>query len=252
MSFQKTMRMSYVQRLLRFRVYRWGMRHQWLKQREAKGGTEPSKKQMQRIRPAISREFRVAFASHFECPSIARTNFGYAALGVVMLGLTMGCTLAPPPNWDQGGAPLALGTARWDRDGDIFEIEPNGTVTEDGEVIFQIDRAGRVYYEDGNPIAILLPNGHLVGEEAKGMGEVGPVSAAFPGSAFAWLSLDPSGRVIRYDRDGGQYVDGTWTGCNGPMVKTCTLVTHMVAMREWRERPRMRVGVGVGVMVPLN
>jgi hypothetical protein len=160
------------------------------------------------------------------------------------------CSATPPPNWAQGGAPVTLGHASWDRDDDIFEINPDGTITEDGDVIFQIDQVGRVYHEDGDPIAILLPDGHLVGEDAVGMGEVGPMSAAFPGAAFAWLSLNPQGHVIRYDRDGGEYYDGTWKGCDGPMMRTCTLVTHVVAMREWQRRPR--VGVGVGVMVPLN
>jgi len=163
---------------------------------------------------------------------------------------TTGCTPNPPPNWAQGGAPVKLGSATWDRDGDIIEIHPDGTITEDDDVLFQIDQVGRVYHEDGDPIAVLLPDGHLVGENNRGMGEVGPVSASFPGAAFAWLSLHPAGHVIRYDNDGAEYHDGTWTGCQGAMSRTCTLVTHVVALREWQRRPR--VGVGVGVMVPLN
>ena len=170
---------------------------------------------------------------------------------LVCLGVwLLGCSATPPPNWAQGGAPLALGQASWDRDGDIIEINPDGTVTEDGDVLFQIDQVGRVYYEDGDPIAVLLPDGHLVGEDDRGMGEVGPVSASFPGAVYAWLSLHPAGHVIRYDNEGGEYHDGTWQGCSGPMSRTCTLVTHVIALREWRRRPRM--SVGVGVMVPLN
>jgi hypothetical protein len=162
----------------------------------------------------------------------------------------MGCSSTPPPHWVQGGAPLVLGQAYWDRDGDIYEIRPDGQVVNDKDVIFEIDQAGRVFFEDGDPIAILLPNGKLVGENDVSMGEVGAVSAAFPGQVYAWLSLHPSGTIIRYDSDGNEYRDGKWTGCEGPMKLTCTLVTHVVAYREWVRRPR--VGVGVGVMVPLN
>lgn len=171
-------------------------------------------------------------------------------LGAVLASAISGCSATPPPNWAQGGAPVALGHASWDRDGDIYEIKPDGTVSEDGDVLFQIDQVGRVYHEDGDPIAILLPNGHLVGEDSMGMGEVGPVSASFPGDAFAWMSLHPTGLVVRYDRDGGEYQDGTWTGCQGPMSRTCTLVTHVIFLQEWQRRPR--VGVGVGVTMPLN
>lgn len=167
-----------------------------------------------------------------------------------IVATTLGCSATPPPNWARGGAPVTLGHASWDRDGDVIEINPDGTITEDGDVLFQLDQVGRVYHEDGDPIAILLPDGHLVGEDDMGMGEVGPTSAAFPGAAYAWLSLHPAGHVIRYDRDGGEYHDGTWTGCGGPMLRTCTLVTHVIALQEWQRRPRM--GVGVGVMVPLN
>lgn len=174
----------------------------------------------------------------------------WSVAGLCVAAVAMGCSATPPPNWAKGGAPLALGQASWDRDGDVIEIRPDGTVVEDDSVIFQIDRVGRVYHEDGDPIAILLPSGQLVGENDTNMGEVGAISAAFPGAAYAWLSLHPSGHVIRYDRDGNEYHDGAWTGCQGPMMLTCTLVTHVVALREWQRRPR--VGVGVGVMVPLS
>ena len=146
--------------------------------------------------------------------------------------------------------PIALGQAYWERDGDVIEVRADGTVAEDGDVLFQIDQVGRVYHKDGDPIAILLPSGQLVGENHAGMGEVGPATAAFPGSPYAWLGVRPDGHVVRYDGDGNEYHDGTWTGCQGPMLRTCTLVSHVIAMQEWQRRPR--VGVGVGVMVPLS
>jgi hypothetical protein len=179
-------------------------------------------------------------------PTIA---FGCSALALLA---SLGCSATPPPNWASGGAPVALGNARWTRDDEVFELKADGSVMEDDDVLFRIDQVGRVYEDDGEPVAVLLPNGHLVGNDDVGMGEVGPISASFPGAAFAWLSIGPQGQVIRYDSDGGTYGDGGWDGCAGPVLPTCTLVTHLIALREWERRPRVGVGVGVGVAVPLN
>lgn len=164
----------------------------------------------------------------------------------------MACSATPPAHWAQGGMPIALGQAYWERDSDLIEILPDGTITENGKERLLIDQVGRVYYKNGDPYALLLPNGHLVGEDNIGMGEVGPVSASFPGSAFAWMAIDPAGQLIRYDQDGNEYHDGKWSGCQGPMSRTCMLVSHVIALGEWQRRPRVGVGVGVGVMMPLN
>jgi hypothetical protein len=145
---------------------------------------------------------------------------------------------------------LQLGDAQWTREDEVIELKSDGSVIEDDDVLFRVDRVGRVYEEDGDPMGILLPTGDLVGENNVSLGEVGAVSAAPPGAAFAWLSLARDGSVIRYSEDGDRVADGQWAGCRGPVLPTCTLVTHVVAYREWKRRPRM--SVGVGVMIPIQ
>jgi hypothetical protein len=102
-----------------------------------------------------------------------------------------------------------------------------------------------VYTPDGDPVAVLLPHGRLAGTNNTDAGEVGLNTAAFPGSAYAWLSIKQGSDVVRYDNDGNEQPDGTWAGCDGPMLRTCTLATHLVLLREWQRRPRMTVGVGM-------
>jgi hypothetical protein len=145
---------------------------------------------------------------------------------------------------------LQLGEAQWTRNDDVIELKSDGSVLEDDDVLFRVDRVGRVYEQDGDPIGILLPTGDLVGEDNVSLGEAGAVSAAAPGEAFAWLSLARDGTVVRYDQDGDRFADGQWSGCHGPLLPTCTLVTHIIAYQEWKRRPRM--SVGVGVMVPIR
>lgn len=142
---------------------------------------------------------------------------------------------------------MALGAATWHRGDDPIVLSPDGKVTEDGDVLFVIDTAGRVYEEDGEPIGVVQADGYLVGRDNVGMGLVGPVTAAFPGQGQAWLSLGPRGEVTRYDTDGARSQDGYWEGCDGPVVQACTLVTHVVALREYVRRPRVSVGVGFGM-----
>lgn len=171
-------------------------------------------------------------------------------LVLVAAGAMTACTPKPPPQWALGGTPLMLGQASWQRgDDDPVVLHQDGTVTQDDDVLFRIDTAGRVFEEDGEPIAILLPGNVLVGTDDVALGVVGPHSASFPGSPYAWLSLGRSGQVIRYDPEGERSVDGQWTGCTGYVTKTCTLISHLIALEEWRNRPRVGIGVGIGVGV---
>lgn len=169
-----------------------------------------------------------------------------ALLGLGLLAL--GCSANPPPRWQEGGAPLVIQAARWDRpDDDPIEILPNGQVLEDGDPILLVDRAGRVVDEDNDPVAILLPDGFVGGNDSELLGRIGVSNAAPPNSAAAWLAIMPDGTVVRYDYDGDQENDGRWVGCDGPARRTCTLVSHMLLVREYQRRPRSGVSVGIGV-----
>ena len=62
----------------------------------------------------------------------------------VLAVIALGCTPAKPPRWEEGGAPLAIPAARWDRPGeDSIEIRTNGQVLEDGDLIYALDRVDR-------------------------------------------------------------------------------------------------------------
>ena len=167
-----------------------------------------------------------------------------------MAAIVSGCGPKPPPRWAEGGAPLVVAPARWERgDDDVIEILPNGTVTEDGDPMFVIDRAGRVTDEDLEPIAVLLPDGHVAGTDNRLLGRVGVANAAPPDSAAAWIAVMPNGQVVYFDEEGDRSNGGVWRGCQGPQLRTCTLVTHMVAMRRYADRSRGGVSVGVGIGV---
>ena len=71
---------------------------------------------------------------------------GWALLGALTLAA---CSPSTPPRWAEGGAPLALGAARWERDsGGPVELRPDGHVLVDGDLAFVIDRVGRVANND--------------------------------------------------------------------------------------------------------
>jgi hypothetical protein len=141
-----------------------------------------------------------------------------------------------------------LPMARWDRaDGDVLEIRSDGHVLENGSLLFVVDRVGRVVDEDYEPVALLFPDGRLAGAEDRALGHVGISNAAPPDRHQAWLSVSPDGGVIYYDEDGERENGGRWTGCGGAAHRTCTLVTHLVAVRNYARRPTPGVGVGIGI-----
>jgi hypothetical protein len=170
-----------------------------------------------------------------------------ALLGVVAAALS-GCAPTPPPRWAQGGAVLSLPVARWDRaDGGVLEIRSDGHVYENGSLLFVVDRVGRVVDEDYEPVALLFPDGRLAGSEDRALGHVGISNAAPPDRHQAWLSVASDGSVVYYDEDGEREGGGRWMGCAGPAHRTCTLVTHLVAVRNYARRPTPGVGVGIGI-----
>lgn len=160
------------------------------------------------------------------------------------------CAPKPPVSWEDGGAPLVIAPARWDRgDDDPIEILANGQIVEDGDPIMMVDRAGRIVDEDYEPVAILLSDGHVAGPDNRLLGRVGVANAAPPGSAAAWLAILPNGQVIYFNEDGDREDRGVWRGCEGPQKRTCTFVTHVIWAQKYLNRNRGGVSVGVGVGV---
>jgi hypothetical protein len=143
-----------------------------------------------------------------------------------------------------------LAAAHWNRGGaDAVEVRPDGKVLEDGSLIFVIDRVGRVADDHYEPVAVLLPDGRVAGTDNQFLGRVGITNASPPDAGQAWLAVVPNGQVIYFADDGARSSGGTWTGCEGPAHRTCTLVTHLVALRNYMQRAQSGVSVGVGVGV---
>jgi hypothetical protein len=170
------------------------------------------------------------------------------------LGL-ISCSANPPANWAKGGAPLEIPRARWVFGTSAVEVVPDGKVIIDGEHQLTIDRGGRVFDPDREPIALLEPDGRLIGPDDEAMGIVGALTASRPDEQHAWLSVAPSGEVIIYDDEGERHLAGVWIGCNAtPRThQVCTLVSHMLAMRMRaalaRGEPSVGVGIGIGIGV---
>ncbi len=171
---------------------------------------------------------------------------GKGSLLVVAAALVAGCSANPPARWAQGGASLALGRAHWERGGEPVDVMPDGKVLVGGEHQLTLDSAGRVSEPDRDPVAMLYPTGHLVGPDEQPLGFVGVASAALPGASTAFVLLTPSEQVIVYDDDGLGRSGGVWQGCQGPMFRTCTLVTHLLTRRALASRPQVSVGFGIG------
>lgn len=165
--------------------------------------------------------------------------------------LTLACSATPPPGWAHGGAALVLADAVWRTpDGVQIELRRNGAVRENGTTVLLLDRAGRVYDEGRRPVALLLPDGELAGTDHGQLGRIGLTNAAPPGSTTAWLSVLPDGGVLYFDPDGQRFSAGAWRGCAGPPLRTCTLVTHLVALRRHAAATQpasVYMGFGVGI-----
>ncbi len=141
--------------------------------------------------------------------------------------------------------------ASWTRgDGDTVELRPDGHVLVDGDLTFVIDRVGRVANEDFEPYAVLLPDGQLAGTDNASLGRVGATNASPPGGVEAWLAVMPDGNVTYFDADGERSAGGKWRGCAGAGQRSCTLVTQLIALRNYRPSSSgVGIGIGVGVGV---
>jgi hypothetical protein len=171
--------------------------------------------------------------------------YAWAALFV---GAIAGCQAHPPAHWAQGGSRLDIPRARWNLGDGVVDVMPDGKVLVDGSHMFTIDIAGRVFDVENDAIALLEPDGRLVGKDETSLGQVGLRNASPPGVQFAWLTIDDHGTVVRFDPEGGPHPAGTWSGC-GPALRTCTLVTHVMALQQARgpRGSRVRFGLGMGV-----
>jgi len=175
---------------------------------------------------------------------------------VILVVVACACS-KPPANWAKGGATLDMPRARWTMGDFTVDITPDGRVLVNGYHELNLDQAGRVFDYDNEPIALLEPDGSVIGRDDEPLGVVGTDHAALPDSETAWLSILPSGEVIRYDEDGDRFAFGVWgRSCNvSPRAKQmCMLVTHLVG-HDIISRPRssgVSVGVGVGVGVPIR
>ena len=163
--------------------------------------------------------------------------------------LFIGCTPRPPANWAQGGSPLDIPRARWVRGDASIEIAPDG----------------RIFDIDAHPVALIERDGRLIGPDDKPLGMAGVWSASLPGETSAWLSVLPSGEVVRYGDDGVRSSMGAWVGncmASAPAHQTCMIVSHLLGMKLKDERPYNQgypgytpgltpgfggVGVGVGL-----
>lgn len=174
-----------------------------------------------------------------------------AGLAVSLLA----CTPPPPRSWTGGGTPLEIPRAQWILGEDVVELMPSGEVMVDGDVELVLDKVGRVYDADSEPIGVLEADGTFVGNDDVGLGLVGSRHASLPEQGHAWISLEPNGQVIRYGEEGERFPFGAWFGC-GPSPRAqqaCTLVTHVLGMRMRRrardDGPSFGIGVGVGIPI---
>ena len=141
-----------------------------------------------------------------------------------------------------------LPRARWSLGDVAIDVMPDGRVLGNGDHLFSMDAAGRVFDDDNDPIALLEADGRLVGKDDRNLGYVGLRNASPPDGQVAWLTIEDSGNVVRFDPEGNPFPGGVWSGC-GPALRTCTLTTHIFALLQARARggSRVRFGVGMGV-----
>jgi hypothetical protein len=177
-----------------------------------------------------------------------------SCLAALALAGTVGChTPSPPPQWASGGAALVLpADARWIFDDETVELRADGKVVVNGRLVLVVDRVGRVVNDEYEPLALLMPDGTVVGTDSHDLGHIGRTNGAPPGSETAWFSIQDDGRVIFFDREGDRREAGRWSGCTGPSMRACALVSHVFFVRarygprRWGYGPGFGPGLGIG------
>lgn len=198
-------------------------------------------------KPAKGQETGYAAAAVNERNSFKRVR---ASVWAAAVGLLSACQPPPPTYWNEGGARLTIPRASLNQQGaDPVEIYPDGRVVQDGEVLYVLDRVGRVTDEDLEALALLLGTGQLVGSGDEYWGRIGLRNATPPWSALSWLRVTPKGRMLLFDETGAPMFAGQWTGCDGPGLRTCTLVSQLLTLEKVRRRQVSEMSVGVGFAV---
>jgi hypothetical protein len=171
--------------------------------------------------------------------------------GVGSVALCFGCSASPPARWAEAGASLRSADATWVQpEGDVVKLTRDGRVLADDDEVFAIDGAGHVFDSDRAPLAMLERDGRLKGTDNERLGRVGWRNASPPWTKVAWLHIAPDGTVVVFGVENEPVYLGRWQGCDGPVLRTCTLVTHLVVLDTLRRRmqvqePPMMLGVGV-------
>jgi hypothetical protein len=175
---------------------------------------------------------------------------GMAACLLLAFGASCHAPL-PPAHWQQGGAVVSVPRAQWVRYDTRVDLMPDGSVLVDGEHRLTIDAAGRVYDTESRPVALLEPDGRVVGPDDQDLGLVGAVTASLPGQRVAWLGIQPDGQVQGYSGHDIRQSLGTWLGCNvSPQAQqVCVLVTHLFAMKLRGQGSGLVWEFGVGARV---
>ena len=176
----------------------------------------------------------------------------------VCLSGLVGCSHTPPANWARGGAPLEIPRARWIVATSVVDVFPDGRILVNENQQMTIDRGGRVWDSNNDPVALLEPTGNVVGPGDKQLGNVGYLHASKGGEQHAWLSVLPTGEVVQYADDGTRSSLGAWVGC-GPTYQahqTCTYLSHLMApqilnsLQNNRSMYPLGGGLNPGMMMP--
>jgi hypothetical protein len=194
----------------------------------------------ERLRPS-----RAADCPSYDAGVPRRTATGWLAACAIACASS-----SPSPRWQHGGAQLALETAFLSREDATIELRPSGEVWEEDEVLFRVDRSGRVSDARGEPTAVLMPDGYLVAEDGALLGWVGVGAAYRKDGQTPSVYMFPTGQVFVADEDGQWFGGGQWTHCASAMLWTCTLVTHVLAVRD-RAHGRSGGGSSAGDVLKL-
>ncbi|UQA61292.1 hypothetical protein [Polyangium aurulentum] len=177
-----------------------------------------------------------------------RLSHGCLLLGLA--GLALGaCAPGVPANWARGGATLDVPRARWIVGNASVEVFPDGRILINDEHELTVDRGGRVYDPSHEAVGLLEPDGRLVGPGDKPLGNVGVLHASRAEEANAWISVLPTGEVVRYGDNSERLTLGVWIGCNQSYAshQTCTLISHLLAPKIISAQQSMRYLPGYGM-----
>lgn len=156
---------------------------------------------------------------------------------------------APQSLTTEAGAALSVPSGtRYVLEGWTLDVDPAGWVTIDGERTWRFMSEGRLVDTNGELIAQMREDGRVLGEDDRDLGQVGGPNAAPPERETAWLSLQPTGHVVRYDSAGRMHPFGRFYRCEHP--EPCVLLAHVFGL-ELRallrdRKPMLTTGIRAG------